>query len=146
MNAKRTKTAPSSALVRRRQSPAPPVLIGRDTPQVRRSIDSFFGGIAEVFERWVTRRESPHTQRAYRQDVMAFVARDDAGKRAYRERDLAGNAGTLHHRRVQKVFEGMVVAREVIDRRIGIGRWIVPPVRAAIRSWSARSLTQSKSP
>ena len=28
---------------------------------------------AEIFERWVTRRSSKHTQRAYRQDVMDFV-------------------------------------------------------------------------
>jgi integrase/recombinase XerC len=29
--------------------------------------------VAEIFEAWVQRRKSPHTQRAYRQDVLAFV-------------------------------------------------------------------------
>jgi len=33
----------------------------------------FSSSVADIFERWVTRRESPHTQRAYRGDVMAFV-------------------------------------------------------------------------
>ena len=52
---------------------APPILIGRDTPEVRASLADFVATVADIFERWVTRRESPHTQRAYRQDVMAFV-------------------------------------------------------------------------
>lgn len=30
--------------------------------------------VAEIFELWLQRRESAHTQRAYRGDVMAFVA------------------------------------------------------------------------
>ncbi len=50
----------------------PPVLLGRATPAVERQIGSFYASVAEVFERWVARRESPHTRRAYRQDVMAF--------------------------------------------------------------------------
>jgi len=51
----------------------PPVLIGRATPAVDRQVRSFYASVAEIFERWVTRRPSPHTQRAYRRDVMAFV-------------------------------------------------------------------------
>jgi len=51
----------------------PPVLIGRATPAVERQVQSFYSSVAEIFERWVTRRPSKHTQRAYRQDVMAFV-------------------------------------------------------------------------
>ena len=34
---------------------------------------SFYLSVADIFERWVTRRLSMHTQRAYRQDVMDFV-------------------------------------------------------------------------
>ena len=30
--------------------------------------------MARIFEAWVARRSSKHAQRAYRQDVMAFVA------------------------------------------------------------------------
>lgn len=50
----------------------PPVLLGRATPEVRRQVAGFYGAVAEIFERWVARRESPHTRRAYRRDVMAF--------------------------------------------------------------------------
>ena len=51
----------------------PPVLAGRATPAVERQVGSFYASVAEVFERWVARRDSKHTRRAYRQDVMAFV-------------------------------------------------------------------------
>src|SRR3982751_5469734 len=50
----------------------PPVLAGRSAPAVERQVQSFYAAVAEVFERWVARRESKHTRRAYRQDVMAF--------------------------------------------------------------------------
>lgn len=36
-------------------------------------VRGFYLSVAEIFERWVTRRESRHTQRAYRGDVMSFV-------------------------------------------------------------------------
>src|SRR5512135_732912 len=51
----------------------PPILVGRHTPAVEAQVASFYGSVAEIFERWVTRRSSVHTQRAYRQDVMDFV-------------------------------------------------------------------------
>ncbi len=51
----------------------PPILVGRVTPAVEAQVGSFYGSVAEIFERWVTRRTSMHTQRAYRQDVMDFV-------------------------------------------------------------------------
>ena len=51
----------------------PPILVGRHTPAVEAQVGSFYGSVAEIFERWVTRRQSLHTQRAYRQDVMDFV-------------------------------------------------------------------------
>lgn len=50
----------------------PPILLGRATPAVERQIAGFYAAVAECFERWVARRESPHTRRAYRGDVMAF--------------------------------------------------------------------------
>src|SRR5919107_2270127 len=52
----------------------PPVLVGRANPAVERQVGSFYASVAEVFERWVARRDSKHTRRAYRRDVMAFVA------------------------------------------------------------------------
>jgi integrase/recombinase XerC len=52
----------------------PPILHGSHTPAVARKVESFSNAVAEMFERWVARCQSPHTQRAYRQDVMTFVA------------------------------------------------------------------------
>lgn len=51
----------------------PPILSGGETPAVRKKVERFFSSVADIFERWVTRRTSPHTQRAYREDVMSFV-------------------------------------------------------------------------
>src|SRR5436305_13796117 len=51
----------------------PPILLGRATPAVARQVENFYNSVAEIFERWVARRESKHTQRAYKGDVLAFV-------------------------------------------------------------------------
>jgi site-specific recombinase XerD len=51
----------------------PPILAGFSTPQIRKQAERFFYSIAEIFEAWVTRRKSKHTQRAYREDVMSLV-------------------------------------------------------------------------
>ena len=51
----------------------PPILAGRHTAAVEAQVRSFYVSVADIFERWVTRRPSMHTQRAYRQDVMDFV-------------------------------------------------------------------------
>src|SRR5580658_1167084 len=51
----------------------PPILIGSGTPAVRQRVEQFFFSIASIFEAWVARRQSPHTQRAYREDVMTFA-------------------------------------------------------------------------
>jgi site-specific recombinase XerD len=51
----------------------PPILAGSFTPDTKRRVEQFFFPVASCFEAWVTRRQSPHTQRAYREDFMAFV-------------------------------------------------------------------------
>jgi Phage integrase, N-terminal SAM-like domain len=51
----------------------PPILAGRATPAVRERVSEFFFSLASLFEAWVTRRQSVHTQRAYREDIMSFV-------------------------------------------------------------------------
>jgi site-specific recombinase XerD len=51
----------------------PPILLGSATPHVSERVNSFYFSAADIFERWVERRSSPHTRRAYRQDVMTFV-------------------------------------------------------------------------
>ena len=40
---------------------------------IRQRVERFYLSISEIFEAWVTRRQSPHTQRAYREDFMAFI-------------------------------------------------------------------------
>jgi len=51
----------------------PPILARHDTAAMRERVQQFYLLIEELFERWVTRRSSPHTQRNYRQDVMALI-------------------------------------------------------------------------
>jgi site-specific recombinase XerD len=58
------------------KSPAqhfPPILAGQSTSDSAKRVEHFYLSIAAIFERWVSRRQSLHTQRAYREDVMAFV-------------------------------------------------------------------------
>ena len=51
----------------------PPILLDHATPTVARRVERFYLSVGEIFEAWVARRESVHTQRAYRQDVMDLV-------------------------------------------------------------------------
>ena len=51
----------------------PPILAGRSTPVMRGRVRQFYFSVASLFEAWVTRRQSRHTQRAYRADVMSSV-------------------------------------------------------------------------
>jgi integrase/recombinase XerC len=51
----------------------PPVLAGHLTPELRGRAERFDAGVGEMFERWAARRPSPHTQRAYRRDVLSFA-------------------------------------------------------------------------
>src|SRR5271165_5452405 len=67
------KNSTELVLVKETEVKLPPILIGRLTPAVEAQVGSFYGSVADIFERWVTRRASLHTQRAYRQDVMDFV-------------------------------------------------------------------------
>jgi site-specific recombinase XerD len=51
----------------------PPILAGQQTPVVKEKVKKFYASIAVLFELWIGRRRSPHTQRAYRQDVMGLI-------------------------------------------------------------------------
>ncbi|MGA2411687.1 MAG: tyrosine-type recombinase/integrase [Candidatus Binataceae bacterium] len=94
----------------------PPVLAGQLTPQVRARTASFYGGVAEMFERWVARRPSPHTQRAYRRDVLSFaefrgiVWPDQAAKL------LLASVADVQHWRDQMMAE--TKAPKTLNRRI----------------------------
>lgn len=52
----------------------PPIIDGCRTPSVEEKARRFTLGIPEMLERWITRCQSPHTQRAYRQDLMTFIS------------------------------------------------------------------------
>jgi site-specific recombinase XerC len=49
------------------------MLSGSATPAVKSKVEQYYLSVAEFFELRVQRRESPHTQRAYRGDVMTFI-------------------------------------------------------------------------
>ncbi len=49
------------------------MLHGRETGVVQQQVHGFYGSVASIFEQLVNRRDSPHTRRAYRDDIMAFV-------------------------------------------------------------------------
>ena len=51
----------------------PPILAGQFTPETQERVERFYCSVAAIFETWVARRQSKHTQRAYREDIMAFV-------------------------------------------------------------------------
>jgi integrase/recombinase XerC len=63
----------SSLLLPAGSTELPPVLAGSLTPDIRKRVEQFLLSVAGIFESWVTRRQSRHTQRAYRADVIAFV-------------------------------------------------------------------------
>jgi len=51
----------------------PPILEGHYTLSVEDRVRRFVLGVPELLERWISRRASPHTQRAYRQDLSTFI-------------------------------------------------------------------------
>jgi site-specific recombinase XerD len=51
----------------------PTIQAGHSTPAVAEKVRRFYVSIAEIFEAWVRRRSSVHTQRAYRADVLSFI-------------------------------------------------------------------------
>ena len=51
----------------------PPILSGNLTPETQARVENFYSSVADIFERWVRRCRSPHTQRSYREGVMSFV-------------------------------------------------------------------------
>jgi site-specific recombinase XerD len=52
----------------------PPILVGQATKTVEQRVQRFYCSVGSIFEAWVKRRKSKHTQRSYRQDVMDLVA------------------------------------------------------------------------
>jgi len=63
----------TNGLVADSSVPLPPILAGQVTPEIQERVERFYFSVAAIFETWVKRRQSRHTRRAYREDVMAFV-------------------------------------------------------------------------
>lgn len=72
--ARSTADARLPASLTEHSSDLPSVLLGHATPAIERQVRSFFASVAQMFEAWLQRRENKNTQRAYRADVMDFVA------------------------------------------------------------------------
>lgn len=51
----------------------PPILLGQHTGEVQKKVEKFYLSLDEILERWFIRRQSPHTQRAYRQDIESLL-------------------------------------------------------------------------
>ncbi len=51
----------------------PPILEGCYTVSIEEARRRFVLGVPELLERWISRRASEHTQRAYRQDLFTFI-------------------------------------------------------------------------
>ena len=51
----------------------PPILAGQSTKAMEHRVERFYFSVGAIFEAWVQRRPSPHTQRAYRQDLQSLV-------------------------------------------------------------------------
>lgn len=51
----------------------PPIEHGRATPALVRQVHGFYDSVAEIFERWVTRRKNERTQRTYRNHGLRFI-------------------------------------------------------------------------
>jgi site-specific recombinase XerD len=94
----------------------PPILTGSTPGRVEERVGQFFLSVAQIFEAWVARRSSRHTQRAYRQDVIAFIA--------FRQIAWPGDATTLLRTSVADVHDwrdhlvAAGVAPKTLNRRI----------------------------
>src|SRR3954465_2340252 len=94
----------------------PPILLGRATPEGARQVENFYNSVAEIFERWVARRPSKHTRRAYRGDVLAFVEYLDLRWPEDATGLLTTSVTDVHDFRDLMVQRGM--APKTINRRI----------------------------
>ena len=64
-----------NTIAERKSVELPPILHGQVTKEVEERVRQFVFSVAAIYETWLGRRTSPHTRRAYDQDVMHFVRR-----------------------------------------------------------------------
>jgi integrase/recombinase XerC len=68
---------PAAEDTRAGHNPLPTIIEGFHTLSVEDKVRRFAQGVPEMLERWISRRASPHTQRAYRQDLFTFIGYAD---------------------------------------------------------------------
>lgn len=62
-----------SAVTGPNEVPLPSVLVGHENEHIKDQVQAFYASIAHIFERWVARSPSLHTQRSYRKGVLSFM-------------------------------------------------------------------------
>ena len=104
----------------------PPILSGQSTKTMQRRVERFYFSVASIFEAWVNRRPSPHTQRAYRQDVEAFIEFLKLEWPRQSTELLAVSVNDVRNWRDRLTVVGM--APKTIDRRlVGLQLLQIPP-------------------
>src|SRR5207248_2778422 len=78
------------------RSSLPPILDGYSTVSVEEKVRRFVLNLPEMLERWISRRSSPHTQRAYRQDLFTFIGFANLGWPQDATRLFAVTVGQVH--------------------------------------------------
>jgi integrase/recombinase XerD len=94
----------------------PPILTGSAPEQIQARVERFFLAIDQIFEAWVARRSSKHTQRAYRQDVMGFITYRGIAWPSDAIAMLQTSVADVHAWRDQLVADG--AAPKTLNRRI----------------------------
>lgn len=107
---------PSQAFAAPATPGLPPILAGHATGEQRERVGRFYASVDSIFEAWVTRRQSPHTQRAYRGDVMDFVAFLGIPWPTESFRLLTASVADVHAWRDRMLGAGM--APKTINRRV----------------------------
>jgi site-specific recombinase XerD len=70
-----TSPMTNNTIAKRESVDLPPILHGQVSKEVEERVREFVFSVAAIYETWLGRRTSPHTRRAYDQDVMHFVRR-----------------------------------------------------------------------
>jgi site-specific recombinase XerD len=94
----------------------PAILDGYHTLSVEEKVRRFALGVPEMLERWISRRASPHTRRAYRQDLFTFI-----GFLNIRWPDQAANLFAVTVGQVQDYRDWMLArgdAPKTVNRRV----------------------------
>jgi len=94
----------------------PPILDGCYTLSVEEKVRRFVLNVPELLERWISRRASPHTQRAYRQDLFTFLTFAKIVWPTHATELFAVTVGQVHAYRDWMIGHGD--APKTINRRI----------------------------